>query len=143
MKKILTILLVIINTIAITFFIKFNSKEPSVVEKYVNVKTMYCKVTKTADKDLKDEYIYLNEYGSVSKIIQVVEKQYKNDEEYEYNLSQYKESYRDEPSIRVIGDRENRTIEINQTSKPKDLITLYSLINVMGDNYNCEMYEYE
>ncbi len=143
MKKIITIFLVIINIIAITFFLVFNFKEKQQPIKYVNVKAMYCKVVTEATKDLKDEYIYLNEYGRVTKIIQKVEKKYNSDSEYDFDLSQYQESYRDEPSIKVIGDKTNRTIEINQASKPKEFVTLYSLINVMGDNYKCEMYEYE
>jgi hypothetical protein len=143
MKKIITIFLVIINIIAITFFLVFNFKEKQQPIKYVNVKAMYCKVVTEATKDLKDEYIYLNEYGRVTKIIQKVEKKYNSDSEYDFDLSQYQESYRDEPSIKVIGDKLNRTIEINQASKPKEFVTLYSLINVMGDNYKCEMYEYE
>ena len=141
MKKIITIVLVIINIVAILFFLVYKNQKPPV--KYVTVKSMFCKVIKDDSKHLKDEYIYLDEYGQVTKIIQNKINKYSNTKEYEKALKEFQDTFKNESSITITGDKESKTIEINQSSTLQTYVTLHSLMNIMKDNYECEIYEYE
>ena len=108
----------------------------------VNVKVMYCKAIKDK-KNNKDRYLYINEYGSVTKIVSTETNKYKNIEDYESDLKQFTDTFKNEPTITINGDTNSKIISINQTSNLDGYFTLYAMIDTMKDNYKCEIYEYE